>query len=161
MKELTKKMWRFCLILNTLEWVLFLFADYLEEYHGMHDAPWMVILFLLLTTFLGSAVLLIRNRKEIAKNKPWRYPLILSGIWFVVIGACVLLELVFCMLEIEPIRQNTTGWENFLNGIEYALFPFGNAVLGCGLPLLTAFGIVTYGCVKKYKRRRESKKEQP
>jgi len=113
-------MWLFSFIANLAGWTIFSFSDYLEE--TGNDGSFMAVVAWGIPALVGIAYI-VRNMlerreraytiKECLKNAgKW---FLVSGMFGVVINALLINEWWF-------IKQATGGWENFLNGIEYALF---------------------------------------
>lgn len=113
-------MWFFSLITNIIGWTIFTFSDYLEETGNGDSFMWIVLWGVPSVVGLAYIVrnLMVRKEgadtvKECLKNAgKW---LLVSG----VIGVGIHVALAF---DLWFVKQATGGWENFLNGIEYALF---------------------------------------
>ncbi len=113
-------MWIFSFVANLIGWAILTFLDYMDEttVYGVY----MLRVIWGVPALVGVAYI-IRNLmqrkdgadsiKECMKNAgKW---LLISGVFGVVINVAV-------ANESWVIKQATDGWENFLNGIEYALF---------------------------------------
>ena len=123
-------MWIFSIMANVIGWAIFTFSDYLEENGNGDSFMWIVLWGVPVAVGLAYIIrnLMVRKEgpdsiKECLKNAgKW---LLVSGVIGVGINVAVINEWWF-------IKQAIGGWENFLNGIEYALFAlfFTGGVLG-------------------------------
>ncbi|MBR3268459.1 MAG: hypothetical protein IKI58_07010 [Oscillospiraceae bacterium] len=143
-----------CIILHIAEWIVFLLCDYYEEHSDANDLAvtvGMLVLPVISAAVLGAFFALLR--KHTAFQKKWQYSLVLAGVWFVLCGIAFLAEL--CVIEHDcfPIRQQTGGWEHFLNGIEYIFFPAFNLVVGCSTMLILTLIIVLTNYFRRKKER--------
>lgn len=130
-------------IAQLVSWVTFALGDYIDETYGSSYG------FALLASFclpLLAAILYLIFQKKIhdASVKRWENVVNVLGIWSLETLACS--ALVFHLLKIGrwPIYQHTVGWENFLNGIEYYLFPFFNLSIPFTLVLLWNLGVLVW-----------------
>ncbi|MBR6536518.1 MAG: hypothetical protein IKT67_04900 [Lachnospiraceae bacterium] len=113
-------MWIFSIVANVIGWAIFTFSDFLEE--TGNESSFMGFVFWGVPAAVGLAYiirnLMVRKEgpdsvKECLKNAgKW---LLVSGVIGVGINVAVIFDRWF-------VKQATGGWENFLNGIEYALF---------------------------------------
>ncbi len=133
----------YCTVLHLAEWLIFLLCDYREEHSDKNDLSITVGMFVL--PVVSAAVLclfyrLLRGKTSFRKN--WMYSAATAGVWFLLCGIAFLTECILINQDSFPIRQQTGGWEHFLNGIEYIFFPACNLVIGCGIMLLLTLIIV-------------------
>ncbi len=129
-----KRQWRtiFALaIAQLLSWTLLCAVDYIEE--TRHGDLFVVPLFLL-PPILGVVYLLLRRWLHSPEWKYWQNLLFCLGSWTA--GAAAFgIPICICVNDNTwIIPQASGGWENFLNGLEYYMFPFFLA----GVPLLMA-----------------------
>lgn len=118
-----KKEWLFVLICHIVNWLVFSATDYLAE---EWDAGMPMFILLYGVAFFNLAVYIVRDVKcKKGRCATAKEMLIFSAEW---LGIGSVLGCVICLLVFRNkwiVLQAVGGFENFLNGIEYALFGIG------------------------------------
>ena len=141
----------FIFLLNMIYWILISLGDWVDEHE--HDGTLLVVCFVVsLLTVAGIYVLRdLSRRKGCAAT--WREMLIFVIQW---VGIGSLFGIGVNILVIKNhwiVYQEQVGWENFLNGIEYAISFFGFAVVPSAVILLYNFGRWMYYRLKNRVRK--------
>lgn len=112
------------LIAFILAWSLFTFSDYCEENLLLYYDALMGISLCVIPVIIGMLYLIFEKRINSAKISKAMNTWAIIGVW---IGINTITGFIVCyMVSYNKwiVKQATGGWENFLNGIEYFIFPF-------------------------------------
>ncbi len=113
-------MWIFSFVANLIGWTILTFSDYLDETttNGVYmmNVIWGVPALVCVAYIIWD----LMQRKEGADTI--KECLKRAGKWLLVSGVIGVVINIAVADEWWLVKQATGGWENFLNGIEYALF---------------------------------------
>lgn len=120
-------------LFQMISWLLLIIGDYLDETRSLSQNVDMVysfsVIFPILIT-IGYLMLenKICNKMQISKKRLCTYVI---ATWL--LETIIVTIIVWALIGNNKwiIYQETNGWDNFLNGIEYILIPFYNAVSPC------------------------------
>ena len=138
-------------LFQIISWILLILFDYFDEmsFGGGNIQDMVSILIFIFPVMITIGYLIfeneISNKMEISKKRLCTYAI---GIW--ILETILIIIVVWTLLENNKliIYQKRTGWENFLNGIEYWLIPFYNVVAPC---IIIVFQRIIYFIYKKLK----------
>lgn len=142
----------FIILLNMIYWMLISLGDWVEE-HNKHDGT-LLLVFFAVSLLTVSGIYILRDlgrRKGCAAT--WREMLIFAIQW---VGIGSLFGIGVNILVITNhwiVYQAQGGWENFLNGIEYAVCFLGFAAAPCAAILLYNYGRWMYYCLRNRVRK--------
>lgn len=132
MKKL-KKIFMNVSLLQMISWLLLIIWDYLSEKLGIGTDMDIVFKFIVIFPILITIGYLmlenkICNKMQISKKRLCTYVI---ATWL--LETIIVTIIVWALIGNNKwiIYQETNGWDNFLNGIEYVLVPFYNAVSPC------------------------------
>lgn len=120
-------------LFQMISWLLLIIWDYLDETRSLSQEMDIVFKFIVIFPILITIGYLILenkicNKMQISKKKLCTYVI---ATWLL---ETIILTIIVCWLMEDDkwiIYQETNGWDNFLNGIEYMLIPFYNAASPC------------------------------
>ena len=146
----------YCVVLHIIEWAVFIFCDFMDESHGGGDSAIAAAFLMPGVSAVVLCLLVHVLSPESGYRKKWQYTLALAAVWFIVTGLSLIAELILMDRGCMPVKQNQSGWENFLNGIEYVFFPIWNLIIGCGVLLLSILVRAGFRKIKAYRAAKQN-----
>ncbi len=118
-------------LVQLLVWAGFTGLDVLDE-TWLHSTDLFAVYFFAAPILISLLYLRYRPRLHTEQWKSWQNTLFCLGIWILETAAIGFPVGYLVNYNRWIVPQATGGWENFLNGIEYLMFPFFCA----GIPLI-------------------------
>lgn len=111
-------------VAQLISWLIFIMGDYLEETYS--NDLLLAVALLILPIALPVLYLIFQSRVHYSDLPKWVNTVTVLGVWTVdnILLYALTMGLIGSNLWLIP--QAADGWEHFLNGIEYLLFPFFN-----------------------------------
>lgn len=107
-----------------LAWSFFTFSDYCEENHLFYYDAMMMISMLVIPVIIPILYLVFEKYINSAEMSRAKNTLAIMGIWLCINAITSFFVLNMVNNDKWIVTQARGGWENFLNGIEYMIFPF-------------------------------------
>lgn len=147
--EVTKiQILKYSILINFISWGIFTFFDFLDE-HYIEYSGYNGIFIFAMPVIIGILYFVLRF-KGIVNNVGIKKRIINFLIWILTSGVISSYISFLALGNSWIVHQNTGGWENFLNGIEYPFFGFLLIVI-----TLVLFIISDIICFIIYRKRRE------
>ena len=132
-----------------LAWSFFTFSDYCEENHLFHYDAMMTIGLLVVPVIIPILYLVFEKHINSVIMSRAKNTLAIMGIWLVINAVIGFAVSVMINNNKWIVKQATGGLENFLNGIEYMIFPFFLGIIPIIIVAIWRLICLIYHKVKK------------